>query len=307
MRTVFMGTPEFAVPSLRILHDNHDVIAVYTRPDAVSGRGGNTRPSPVATIAQELGIRLCKPRTLRDPDVQAQLTSFAPDVIVVAAYGLILPREVLEIPRLGCVNVHGSLLPRWRGAAPVQRAILAGDEMTGVCIMLMEEGLDTGPYCATESTPIGQKGSGELTRELASMGAALLERSLDAMARDECSWTPQDDTLATYADKITRANVALEPTLSAATAIRRVRASGPTAPCRISIAGKNVTAVLAVLGSRDLKAGMAEVTREGIELGASDGSVVLTRIKPDGKAEMDAAAWARGLRSTGPLTWGAAS
>lgn len=307
MRIVFMGTPEFAVPSLRTLHANHEVVAVYTRPDAVSGRGGSTRPSPVASLAQELGLPVCKPRTLRDPGVQAQLTAFEPDVVVVAAYGLILPREVLDIPPLGCVNVHGSLLPRWRGAAPVQRAILAGDETTGVSIMLMEEGLDTGPYCDTGSTPIDQKGSEELAGELAEIGANLLIGSLASIARDECVWTPQDDALATYAEKITRADVALDPTLDVLTAIRRVRASGPTAPCRISIAGKNATALLVAPGSGRHTPGTAETTRDGIELGLADGNILLTRLKPDGKAEMDASAWARGLRNTEPLTWGAAS
>lgn len=307
MRIVFMGTPDFAVPSLRSLHESHEVVSVYTRPDAVSGRGASTRPSPVASLADDLGIPILKPRTLRDPETQAQLGALSPDVIVVAAYGLILPREVLEMPPLGCVNVHGSLLPRWRGAAPVQRAILAGDELTGVSIMRMEEGLDTGPFCATDSTPIGDKNTEELVHELAAMGAALLVHSLAAMARDECAWTAQDDALATYAEKITRADVALDPSLDVISAGRRIRAAGPTAPCRISIAGKNATALRATVGSRQLHAGTAEATREGIELGLSDGSVLITRLKPDGKGDMDAAAWARGLRSTEELTWGTAS
>lgn len=307
MRIVFMGTPEFAVPSLQSLHENHEVVAVYTRPDSVSGRGGRTRPSPVATTAEDLGIPVQKPRTLRDTETQARLAALCPDLIVVAAFGLILPREVLEIPPSGCVNVHGSLLPRWRGAAPVQRAILAGDESTGVSIMRMEEGLDTGPFCATESTPIGDMNSEELARVLADMGATLLAHSLTAIARDECTWTMQDDDLATYADKITRADVALDPSLDAVSAIRRVRASGPTAPCRISIGDRSATALRVAAGTCELRSGTAEVTRTGIELGVSDGSILITRLKPDGKGEMDAAAWARGLRSTGPLTWGSAS
>lgn len=307
MRIVFMGTPEFAVPSLRILHENHEVVSAYTRPDAVSGRGAKTRPSPVAVLAGDLGIPVRKPRTLRDPETQDQLASLSPDVIVVAAYGLILPPEVLDMPPLGCVNVHGSLLPRWRGAAPIQRAILAGDEVTGVSIMRMEEGLDTGPFCATDSTPIGDKSSDELIRELADKGAALLVRSLASMSLGECAWTEQDDSLATYAEKITRADVALDPALDVVSAIRRIRASGPTAPCRISVAGRNATALRVANGSCELRAGTAAATREGIELGLSDGSVLITRLKPDGKGDMDAAAWARGLRSDEQLTWGTAS
>ena len=217
MRIVFMGTPEFAVPSLESLAEVHEVVAAFTRPDAVSGRGGKTRPSPVAEAADLLGIPVFKPVSLRTSEVQEHLASLRPDVIVVAAYGLILPTGVLGIPPLGCVNVHGSLLPRWRGAAPVQRAILAGDERTGVSIMRMEEGLDTGPYCAVDSTSVDEKNSEELTAELAIMGAALLISSLAAMDSAECVWCAQDDSLATYADKITRADVTLEPALDAVT------------------------------------------------------------------------------------------
>ena len=307
MRIVFMGTPEFAVPSLESLIETHEVVAVYSRPDAVSGRGGRTRPSPVAQRAEQLGIPVFRPHSLRTSEVQEQLAALTPDVIVVAAYGLILPAEVLGIPPHGCVNVHGSLLPRWRGAAPVQRAILAGDDVTGVSIMRMEEGLDTGPFCAVDSTSIDEKNSEELAAELAVMGASLLISSLAAIDSAGCVWSAQDDSLATYADKITRADVTLEPALDVVTATRRIRASGPTAPCRVSIAGRNVTVLAAKHHSADPGRGSAVATRDGIELGLSDGSVILTRIKPDGKAEMDAAAWARGLKCPEPITWEAAS
>ncbi len=165
-----MGTPDFALPSLRTLFDDHDVVAVYTRPDAVSGRGTITRPSPVKRAATELGLTVEQPASLRDPATQRALAAYAPDVCVVAAYGLILPPDVLAIPHQGCVNVHASLLPRWRGAAPVQRAILAGDAVTGVSIMRMEEGLDSGPYCVVETVEVGEKNADEVTRELATRG-----------------------------------------------------------------------------------------------------------------------------------------
>ncbi len=165
MRVVFMGTPAFAATILDDLAEQHDVAAVYTRPDAVRGRGKRLEPSPVKAAAERRGLRVLTPRTLRDEAAQRELASFAPDVICVAAYGAILPKEVLDIPRFGCLNVHASLLPRWRGAAPIERAILAGDEEAGVCIMRMEEGLDTGAYCVCRTARIDGKTAPELTDE----------------------------------------------------------------------------------------------------------------------------------------------
>ena len=169
-----MGTRRFAAEILDELADFHEIAAVYTRPDAVRGRGKALVPSPVKEVAERRGFPVRTPRTLRDAAVLSELAAFAPDVICVAAYGAILPKEVLDLPPFGCLNVHGSLLPRWRGAAPIERAILAGDEEIGVCIMAMEEGLDTGDYCVCRSLPAGSRTAAELTEELAALGASAL-------------------------------------------------------------------------------------------------------------------------------------
>ncbi len=307
MRVVFMGTPDFAVPSLRALADGHDVVAVYTRPDAVSGRGRSARPSPVKTAAAELGVPVMQPPTLREAAVHEELRALAPDAIVVAAYGLILPREVLDIPPHGCVNVHGSLLPRWRGAAPVQRAILAGDNVTGVSIMRMEEGLDTGPYCVVRQTDVAAKSAPELTTELALLGADALVEALELIASGCAVWVAQDDQGATYADKISKADVALSPLLSAADATRRVRASSPQAPSRLSIAGKTITALMVAPSDADLPRGAVACTKTALILGFADGALAFERIKPEGKGEMAGCDFARGLRLDADTQWEAAS
>ena len=202
MRVVFMGTPAFAATILDDLAEQHDVAAVYTRPDAVRGRGKRLEPSPVKAAAERRGLRVLTPRTLRDEAAQRELASFAPDVICVAAYGAILPKEVLDIPRFGCLNVHASLLPRWRGAAPIERAILAGDEEAGVCIMRMEEGLDTGAYCVCRTAIVDGKSASELTDELADLGSHALLTALVHVERDAAEWTEQDEEQVTYASKI---------------------------------------------------------------------------------------------------------
>ena len=226
-----MGTPAFAVPTLDALLDAHEVVAVYTRPDAGSGRGRRVATSPVKQRAHDACIPVEQPASMRDAAAVSGLRSYAPDLIVVAAYGAILPPDVIDLPRLGCVNVHASLLPAWRGAAPIQRAILAGDALAGVSIMRMEAGLDTGPICSTWSTPVGDKDATSLTSELALMGAKLLTDKLPLIASGEVRWAAQDDSLATYASKVTALDVALDPGLTVDDAWRRVRASGPSAPC----------------------------------------------------------------------------
>jgi len=306
VRVVFMGTPEFAVPSLRLLAASHDVVAVYTRPDAVSGRGSGTRPSPVKVASHELGLSIEQPPTLRDSGAQQVLAGYRPDLCVVAAYGLILPLAVLEIPRLGCVNVHASLLPRWRGAAPVQRAILAGDTETGISIMRMEEGLDTGPFCEIERVPVAEKSAPQLASELADAGARALARALVRIEAGTCEWVVQDESQATYAAKLTKTEVVLMPGLSAQDALRRVRASGPQAPARATIAGRGVTVAHAVLWDGDIAEGAVEMTPSGVVLGFADAALVVDRVKPDGKREMVAADWGRGMRLGPDATWASA-
>lgn len=226
MRLAFMGTPEFAVPTLEaLIAAGHDVAAVYCQPPRPAGRGKAPRPSPVQLRAEAAGIEVRTPLTLRDPGEQADFAALGLDAAVVAAYGLILPRPILEAPRLGCVNVHASLLPRWRGAAPIQRAILAGDPMTGITIMQMEEGLDTGPMLATMATPIKRKTAGELTGELARLGAQWM---VEVLARwDRIGPRPQPEDQASYAPKIRKAEACLDFTRPAIEVERQVRAFNP--------------------------------------------------------------------------------
>ncbi|MBC2777917.1 methionyl-tRNA formyltransferase [Parasphingopyxis marina] len=226
MRIVFMGTPAFAVPALDALVDaGHDIAAVYSQPPRPAGRGKKPRPSPVHLRAEELGIEVRTPASLKGDTEKADFASLAAEVAVVAAYGLILNREILEAPQRGCLNIHASLLPRWRGAAPVQRAILAGDMRTGVTIMQMERGLDTGPMLATRKTPVDRKTAGELTQELADLGAALI---VDVLA-DLSAYDPeaQDGGHATYASKLDKAEARLDFSEPAAMLERAVRAFNP--------------------------------------------------------------------------------
>ena len=304
MRVVFIGTPAFAVPTLDALLGSQDVVAVYTRPDAGAGRGRRVMASAAKVRALEVGIPIEQPATLRDPAAIEVLRAFDADVIVVAAYGAILPREVIDMPRLGCVNVHASLLPRWRGAAPIQRAILAGDEFTGVSIMRMEEGLDTGPWCSQASTRIDGKSALGLTAELAALGAHVLETTLPLIAAGKCVWEPQDAGAATYAAKLTAADVALEPGLSAETAWRRVRASGPSAPCRAVVDGRRITVLTARPAPATILA--ASVSTDGeLVLGLTDGALLIETLIPEGRSTMPGADWLRGARLAPDSHWSA--
>ncbi|TAM10592.1 MAG: methionyl-tRNA formyltransferase [Nevskiaceae bacterium] len=229
MRLVFAGTPDFAVTCLDAVHAaGHDVVAVYTQPDRPAGRGRQLTPSPVAQRAQELGLRIEKPERLDTP-AQATLHALAPDALVVVAYGLLLPQAVLDIPRLGCLNVHASLLPRWRGAAPIERAIEAGDAETGVCIMQMDKGLDTGAVLAHATWPIPAVATaGDARTALATLGARLLVDTLAALARGTVRPQPQAAAGACYAHKLSKDEARLDWTQPAATLVRRVRAFNPT-------------------------------------------------------------------------------
>ena len=226
MRLIFMGTPDFAVPTLDALVEaGHDVVAVYSQPPSRSGRGKKERPSPVHARAQELGIAVRHPASLKGAEEQAAFAALGADVAVVAAYGLLLPQAVLDAPKHGCLNVHGSLLPRWRGAAPIHRAVQAGDEETGVTIMLMEGGLDTGPMLLKGATPVDGKTTGDLHDELAQMGARLM---VEALARiDTLVAQPQDHALSTYAPKIAKAEAKLDFNRPATMLEREVRAFSP--------------------------------------------------------------------------------
>ncbi len=228
MRIAFMGTPEFAVPALdALLAAGHDVACVYSQPPRRAGRGKHLSPSAVHLRAEALGIEVRHPVSLKNAEEQAAFAALDLDVAVVAAYGLILPQPVLDAPRLGCLNIHGSLLPRWRGAAPVQRAILAGDEETGVMIMQMEAGLDTGPVRATARVPIGVKTAGDLTSELSDLGAALMVQVLADLSAYPAA--AQNEDGVTYAAKIDKAETRLDFSQSAQQVEQQVRAFHPAA------------------------------------------------------------------------------
>ncbi|MGV3695004.1 MAG: methionyl-tRNA formyltransferase [Paracoccus marcusii] len=225
MRVIFMGTPDFSVPALRAIAARHDVVAVYSQPPRAAGRGQKPRPSPVALAAQDLGIPVRTPARLRDPQDQADFAALDADVAVVVAYGLILPQPVLDAPRLGCLNIHASILPRWRGAAPIHRAILAGDAETGVAIMQMEAGLDTGPVLALTRTPIAADDTtASLHDRLSAMGADLI---CDVLDRLPLPAVPQPQEGVTYAAKIDKTEARIDWTLPAEQVDRQIRGLSP--------------------------------------------------------------------------------
>ena len=308
MRIVFMGTPDFAVPSLRALATAHDVALVLTRPDAVRSRGKKLEPSPVKAAALELGLPVLEAKRM-EPEVVDALRAARADVFCVAAYGCILPDEVLTMAPLGCVNVHASLLPRWRGAAPIQRAILAGDAEAGVSIMRIGHGVDTGAYCAQASCSVAGKSADELTSELAELGAGLLLEVLPELAAGTVSGTEQDEALVTHAAKIQKAELRLDPAVSAADNERRALASSDAAPARCMLAGKPVrvlAARVAPVSGAVLAAGELAIQGGRVLLGCGEGALEVLELKPDGKRAMDAAAWAAGQRGAA-VTWEALS
>lgn len=304
MRVVFMGTPDFAVPSLKLLAEQHEVVLVLTRPDAVRGRGKKLEPSPVKAAAAGLGIPVIETNRCT-PEVIERLKATEADIYCVAAFGCILPDEVLNIAPLGIVNVHASLLPRWRGAAPIQHAILAGDELAGVSIMRIGHGVDTGAYCAQASTTVAGKSADELTSELAQLGAELLCKTVPTLAEGTAVWTEQDEALVTHAEKISKAEMRLDPAASALDNVRRVLASSDTAPARCMLCGKPVRVMAALAaGDAPVTPACGEVVKHGkrIFMGCADAAIELVQVKPDGKRQMDALSWAAGLQGA-PMTW----
>ncbi len=280
MRIIFMGTPAFAVPALdALVAAGHDVIAVYTRAPQPANRGKGLTRSAVHDRAEALGIPVHMPRTLRDPAAQTAFSALAADVAVVAAYGLLLPQAILEAPARGCLNIHASLLPRWRGAAPIQRAILAGDAETGVTIMAMEAGLDTGPMIRHRATPVAGKTAGELTAELAAMGAELL---VDVLA---APWTatPQPETGVTLAPKLSKAEARLDVTQPAAQLERAVRAYNPAPGAFIEVAGERLKILSASVAPGGLAPG---VIGAGLAIGTADGVLQPLIVQRAGKPVM---------------------
>lgn len=291
MRIIFMGTPDFAVPTLEALvAAGHKVVAVYSQPPRPAGRGKKLQPSPVHLTAEAHGIEVRTPASLKGAEEQTALAALGADVAVVAAYGLILPQAVLDAPRLGCLNVHGSILPRWRGAAPVQRAILAGDEMTGVTIMQMERGLDTGPMLAKVETPVDGKTAGDLTAELAEKGAALMVQVLADLAAYPAEVQPEAGV--TYAHKIDKAESRLDFARDAVEVERQVRAFAPVPGAFFELEGERYRILAAEVVDAHGEAGLTLDDRLTIACGS--GAIRPVLIQRAGRPAMDAASLLRG-------------
>jgi methionyl-tRNA formyltransferase len=293
MRIIFMGTPDFAVPTLdALVTAGHDIIAVYTQPPRPAGRGKAPRPSPVQARAEALGLPVRTPLTLRDAAEQAAFDDLEADAAVVAAYGLILPLPILLAPRLGCLNVHASLLPRWRGAAPIHRAILAGDEETGVTIMAMGKGLDTGPMLATMRTPIDGKTAGQLTDELAQAGAALMA----AVLADPGAYLPsiQPEDGITYAHKIDKAESQIDFAAGPQATERQIRAFNPAPGAWASYRGERIRILAATIEPQPGEPGLILDDRLLIGCGAQ-GSLRPTLVQRAGKGAMRAEDLLRGF------------
>lgn len=303
LRVVFMGTPDFAVPSLEyLILDEYEVVAVYTQPDKTAGRGRSLVFPPLKKAALSLGLPVVQPVNFKSPEVVTQLASFHPDVIVVAAFGQILPQSVLDIPRYGCINIHPSLLPRFRGASPVAAAILAGDKFTGVSIMLMESGLDTGPVLARAQVSISAHDTtGSLTTKLARIAANLLLETLPCWLRGELAPQPQNEAEATYSETISKEEGEIDWQLSATDIWRRVRAFYPWPGCYTRWRGRQLKIIeaLPLTEGETVAAGqVVAVEQSGAAFGVGTGEGILgvLRVQMEGKRVMSAAEFLRGQR-----------
>jgi methionyl-tRNA formyltransferase len=302
MRLVFAGTPEFSVPSLHAcLVSGAEVVAVYTQPDRPAGRGRKLSASPVKQAALDAGIVVEQPETLRDKDARAQLAAHAPDLMVVVAYGLILPKSVLAIPRLGCWNVHASLLPRWRGAAPIQRAILAGDTETGVDLMQMEAGLDTGPVLLEARTPIrADDTGGSLHDRLAALGASTLADGLARLLRGEgLPATPQRDDGVAYAHKLDKAEARLDWHEPALQLERKVRAFDPWPVAEAIVDGERlrIWSAEAIAGDAAEPGRIVATARDTIDIATGDGLLRVREVQREGGRRMAVRDWLNARRA----------
>jgi methionyl-tRNA formyltransferase len=291
VRIIFMGTPEFAVPTLVALHDAaHEIVAVYTQPPRPAGRGKKLQPSPVQREAEIRHLEVFSPVSLKSREEQENFAAFEADLAVVAAYGLILPQAILDAPKRGCLNIHASLLPRWRGAAPVQRAILAGDPQTGITLMQMEAGLDTGPMLATARVQVGGKTAGELTAELAEIGAQLMVGTLTEL--EMLRALPQDDAAASYAKKIDKAESRIDWSQSAEQIERQVRAFAPSPSAWFEHEGERYRVLKAEVLQGAGKAGA--VLDDQLTVATGAGALRPLTVQRAGKPAMDTAALLRG-------------
>lgn len=306
LRLVFAGTPEFSVPPLDLLLAGPDrLLAVYTQPDRPAGRGRQLQPSPVKQRAAAAGIEVRQPLDFKDPEERARLAALEPDLMIVVAYGLILPQKVLDIPRFGCWNLHASLLPRWRGAAPIQRAIEAGDAETGVDLMRMERGLDTGPVLLERRTAIAPDDTGgRLHDRLALLGAEVLREGLDRLRQDQpLPARVQPDAGVTYARKLDKAEARLDFSQAAAVLERRVRAFHPWPICDCEIAGERlrVHAAERIDAPADAEPGtLLAATPLGLDIACGEGALRLTVVQREGGRPQPVAQWLNAFRGTLP-------
>ncbi|MBP6596043.1 MAG: methionyl-tRNA formyltransferase [Arenimonas sp.] len=305
MRIVFAGTPGFAVPCLRVAAERGEVVAVYTQPDRPAGRGRQAAVSPVKAEALARGLPVLQPENFKSLAARAALQALAPDLVVVVAYGLILPPSVLAIPRMGCWNVHASLLPRWRGAAPIQRAIEAGDRNTGVCLMQMEKGLDTGPVLLQLGTPIHDDDTGgSLHDRLAALGAEVLGDGLKLLrAGIRPLVVPQPDEGVTYAHKLDKHEARLDWAQAATTLANRVRAFNPWPVAEAELAGERLRiheAIALPLAHRQPPGSVLATTRDGLDIACGEGALRLRTVQREGGRPMAIAAYLNGQKSLKP-------
>jgi methionyl-tRNA formyltransferase len=291
MRVIFMGTPEFSVPVLDALVAQHEVVAVYSQPPRPAGRGKKDRPSPVQTRAEALGLPVRHPTSLRNEDAAAEFAALKADIAVVVAYGLILPQNILSAPQHGCLNIHASLLPRWRGAAPIHRAILSGDAKSGVCIMQMEAGLDTGPVLLRQDTPIGaEETTADLHDRLSAMGAALIVQALDQLPN--LTPAPQPQEGVSYAAKIDKAEARIDWTQPAEVIDRQIRGLSPFPGAWCEVGGERVK----LLRSRLAKgAGKPGQVLHGFTIACGTGAIEILLAQREGKRPSEATEILRGF------------
>lgn len=304
MRIVFAGTPEPAVPSLRRLieSERHEVVAVVTRPDAVAGRGRKLVRSPIGQLADEHGIEVLTPKSASDPEFLARLQGLAPDACPVVAYGNLLPRPVLDVPRFGWMNLHFSLLPAWRGAAPVQAAINAGDEMTGATVFALDEGMDTGPVYGVVTEAIRTTDTaGALLARLSESGAILLESVLDGVEDGALQAVPQPREGVSHAPKVSVESARIRWDQPALAVHRHVRSVTPTPGAWTMIGDLRVKIGPVTLAQDSLPPGRIEIRKDGFYVGTSTTAVRLDQVQPQGKKQMAAVDWARGARLDGEV------
>lgn len=296
MRVVFMGTPDFAVPALKAAASRHTVVGVYCQPPRPAGRGQSIRPSPVQSVADRLGLTVYCPVSLRTPEAIKDFAALKADIAVVAAYGLILPQPILDIPALGCINIHGSLLPRWRGAAPIHRAIMAGDTETGITIMQMEAGLDTGPMLLKQAVPITDTTTtGVLHDTLAAVGANLILQALEGLEKKALPATAQPENGVTYADKVSKAEAHIVWDRPCSGVVRHINSLSPFPGAWFEHAGTRVKVLAAEPVEMPTNHPPGTILDDHFTIACARGAVRLLSLQRAGKAAMDAEAFHRGF------------